>query len=44
MSRLQLAIQQIIFARNYTVRLLDETKREAIDPDMEVDSAVPRMR
>lgn len=26
MSRLQLAIEQIVFARNYTIRLLDHTK------------------
>jgi hypothetical protein len=25
MSRLQLAIEQIVFARNYTIRLLDQT-------------------
>ena len=28
MSRLQLAIQQITFARAYTIRLLDHTKVE----------------
>lgn len=28
MSRLQLAIEQIVFARNYTTRLLDQTKAE----------------
>lgn len=28
MSRLQLAIEQIVFARNYTLRLLDQTKAE----------------
>jgi hypothetical protein len=26
MSRLQLAIEQIAFARNYTIRLLDQTE------------------
>jgi hypothetical protein len=26
MSRLQLAIEQIVFARNYTIRLVDQTK------------------
>jgi len=25
MSRLQLAVEQILFARNYTIRLLDQT-------------------
>ena len=28
MSRLQLAIEQITFARNYTIRLLDQTRAE----------------
>jgi hypothetical protein len=28
MSRLQLAVEQIVFARNYTTRLLDQTKVE----------------